>query len=256
MTVLSDNTINRNREVIMRKIRLPGMAFVAVFLSIFFFSSGAEAQPKSRRVAVPISGTNAPQTMGTWVPASDLSALEKAVVDELNLARTNPASYAKILVEMRSHFNGTTLRLLNQPPIVTAEGAPAFDEAIAFLKSVAALPKLYTSRGLTLAARDHLADLLKTGKSGHVGSDKSSPDDRIRRRVNLFGDTAEIIKYYTRLPREIAVGIIVDDGNPNRGHRKTLFSSGFLQLGIASGESSGFGQMTVITFANNFIDKK
>jgi len=195
---------------------------------------------------VPIPSTEFPQ----------LGALETEILSELNLARSDPKSYAHFLEEMRSHFSGTELRRPNRPALKTIEGTKAVDTAIAFLKSVKPLPKLTISKGLTLAARYHLKDMQESGKSGHIGSDGLDPDARIKKFVNHLGESAEIIKYFEKTAREIVIGIIVDDGVPQRLHRNNLFSSRFLKTGLASGESRAFEQLTVIVFANDFYEKK
>jgi len=65
---------------------------------------------------------------------ADFETLEKEIVKEVNLARTNPAFYASWLRGTRPYYRGTQLRRPGEIPIRTQEGIAAVDEAIRFLE--------------------------------------------------------------------------------------------------------------------------
>src|SRR2546421_5929082 len=102
----------------------------------------------------------------------DDAASGNAVIRELNLARQNPALYAKFVQELRSRMNGNVLVLPGHTRIRTKEGTAALDEAIRFLQNARPLPPLSTSRGMSRAAADHCADQANGGV-GYAGSDPS-----------------------------------------------------------------------------------
>ena len=57
--------------------------------------------------------------------------IEQEVVDEINLARTNPQLYVQFLRERIPHYEGTLFKIPDQKPIRTKEGLPAVMEAVA-----------------------------------------------------------------------------------------------------------------------------
>lgn len=187
--------------------------------------------------------------------ASYLSAVEKAVVQEVNLARTNPQKYATFVEEVRRSYDGKRLIRSGEIPLVTQEGAKAADEAIRFLRKQKPLAALSASRGMSLAARDHVKDQGPRGDTGHEGSDDSQPWDRVSRYGTWETKTAENISYGHSKARDIVIALIIDDGVKNRGHRKNIFAPEFRVIGVAIGEHAKFGAMCVMTFAGGFVEK-
>lgn len=114
------------------------------------------------------------------------------------------------------------------------------------------------SDGLALAAQDHCNDRGGKGKLGHDGSDGSTPDARIRRYVKPKSMTGENLAYGRMRADEFILQLYIDDGVPDRGHRKNLVHKGFTHIGVAHcahvGHRNDFGEMVSISYAN-FEDK-
>jgi uncharacterized protein YkwD len=187
--------------------------------------------------------------------ASYLSAVEQAIIREVNFARTDPAKYATFIEQMKPSYDGKRLIRDGEVPLVTQEGAKAADEAIRFLRKQNPLAALKPSRGMSLAARDHVNDQGPRGDTGHEGSDDSQPWDRVSRYGSWESKTAENIAYGHSEAREIVIALIIDDGVRNRGHRKNIFDSEFRVIGVAIGEHAKFDTMCVMTFAGGFVEK-
>lgn len=188
-------------------------------------------------------------------PHSLLSPLEHEVIAEINLARTNPTQYLRYLEDFRRSYNGKELKFADGQSLITNEGVAALYEAINFVRLVKPLSPLEIRKGLVLGARDHLNDLVKTGKTGHRGSDGSSLEDRLNRYGNWSDTVGEDIVYYSRTARENVIALIIDDGVANRGHRKNIFKPAFGVIGIALGPPLKSGTLCIITFAGGFKDK-
>lgn len=184
-----------------------------------------------------------------------LSAREQETIDEINLARTNPAKYVKFLEDFKKLYRGKSIHYSDGSELVTIEGVAALDEAVAFMRTLKPLPPLELRAGMVLAAKDHVNDLVKTGKSGHKGSDGSTPGDRMSRYGNWFDTLGEDIVYFSRNARDDVIALIIDDGTSNRGHRKNIFQSGFHVIGIGLGPAQNTGTLCIITFAGNYKDK-
>jgi len=183
-----------------------------------------------------------------------LSAVEQDVLDELNLARTNPKQYAEFLSETRRYFNGNLLERPGELTLVTREGLAAVDEAISFLRSTAPLSALIASRGLSLAAKAHVEDQ-RNGAMGHAGSDGSQPWDRMNQYGTWQDKVAENISYGGNSTRGVVIQLIVDDGVPGRGHRVNMFDPEYRFVGVACGAHARLRDMCVMDFAARYSER-
>lgn len=185
--------------------------------------------------------------------ATNLSALEKAILEETNLLRKNPPAYAEKLIALRPSYQGKLIHRPGQPSILTQEGVAALDEAIeALQRAPRRLSRLAHADGLSRAARDHARDLGRTGSLGHTGSDGSGPDVRARRHGTWDGLVAENIAFGPTDAEEIIIGLLVDDGVKDRGHREVLLTRDLYFAGVACGPHPGYGTTCVMTYATSF----
>lgn len=181
-------------------------------------------------------------------------AIQRAVLNELNVARTTPMKYVEYLKDQRSRFKGDVFMGTPGVRLVTHEGVVAVDEAIAALSSQAPLDPLKFSAGLALAALDHVRDTGPTGLVSHEGSDGSSSGDRVRRYGQGVKGSGECISYGFAEARQIVMALIIDDGVASRGHRHIIFNGDFHLAGMATGPHKTFKHMCVIDFAGTFTD--
>ncbi len=195
--------------------------------------------------------------IGTALAAGkeDFEALEKEIVNEANLARTNPGAYASRLRGQRQYYQGTQLRRPGEVPIRTKEGLAAVDEAIRWLEKQRPVGALGYSRGLSLAARDLVAPQGASGGFGHTGPDGSTPSERIERHGQWESAIGENVAYGQRTARDVVAAFIVDDGVPGRGHRKNLYNAAFHMMGVDCATHSTYGTTCAITFAGGFREK-
>lgn len=186
---------------------------------------------------------------------SYLSALENAVLEELNLARTNPQTYAKLLEDYRKTFNGKIAKRPGKIDLMTSEGTVAVDDAIRALKKQAPMSAMRPSKGMSLGARDHVKDIGPKGITGHSGSDGSKPFDRINRYGQWQQTAGENISFGNDEGRAVLIQLIVDDAVSNRGHRTNIYKKEFNRVGIACGAHKIYGTMCVQTFAGEYVEK-
>jgi len=184
-----------------------------------------------------------------------LSALENSVLDELNLARSNPQTYAKILQDYRSQFQGRLVKRPGKIDLMTSEGTAAVDEAIRELKARKPMSPFRISRGMSLAAKDHVEDTGPKGSTGHSGTDGSKPFDRMNRHGKWLRSAGENISYGNDEARQVVIQLIVDDGVAGRGHRRNIFNAAFEVVGISCGPHKVYGTMCVQTFAGDYQEK-
>ena len=170
--------------------------------------------------------------------------LEARVLEEINLARTHPAEYARILRDHREHIDeGET----------SIEGPGALDEAIDFLERQAPLAPLEPDRGLARSAGGYAREQGPYGLTGHVGAGGDSLSDRMHRQQVWSMSAAETISYGYEDPRDVVRQLIVDDGVAGRGHRRVLFDGSLRFAGVGCGPHRVYGAMCVIDFSGPMI---
>jgi uncharacterized protein YkwD len=192
-----------------------------------------------------------------FVAADDggMTPQERAVLDELNLARTRPAEYASYVEEHKKNYKGPGAVLVDGRKFRTAEGVRAVDEAVAFLRSATPLAPLSDATPLVRSARGHAHDIGPRGMTGHAGTDGSQPPDRIAQFGTPRSTSGEAIAFGSVSPRLIVVQLIVDDGVPDRGHRNSVFNPAFRMAGVAIGAHKGFDYLCVINFSDEIEEK-
>ena len=184
-----------------------------------------------------------------------LSLLEKAVVNEMNLARSSPKEYLSLLEQFRKVYDGKLLKLPGQTPILTKEGTSAVAEAIRSLRSRTPVSPLSPSKGMSLGAKDHIRDLRTSGASQHKGSDGSQAWERVNRYGTWQKIIGENISFGHNKARNIVMVLLIDDGVPNRGHRKNILNPDFRVVGVACGDHPTYRTICVITFAGAYKEK-
>lgn len=221
-----------------------GLLSLSPFLKQSIAAAKTDYSPQKR---------TAPATPGYRVDY--LSAMERGVLDEINVARTNPLKYAEFAKDLRNSMAGRMIKRPGKPTILTQEGTAAVDEAIGFLRSVRLVTALSPSRGLSMAARDLVRDQGTKGTTGHEESNGSQMNQRADRYGEWTAVIAENISYGAETPREHVLSLIIDDGVHSRGHRKNIFTPTFSMIGIACGPHAKFSSMCVIDFAGGYRDK-
>ncbi|BDV41827.1 serine protease [Geotalea uraniireducens] len=186
------------------------------------------------------------------LPARAATPLDRAVVAELNLARTAPRRYVAFLRDYRRHLSGK----MYLPPggsvrIVTREGAAAVDEAIGALLRQRPIPPLAWSDGLAAVAAELAGQQEQTGATGHGAGDEELRN-RVERQGSWQRSIGENISYGPDDARQIVLQLIIDDGVKGRGHRRNIFDPAYRQAGVACAPHPVFGTGCVIDFAGGF----
>jgi uncharacterized protein YkwD len=181
------------------------------------------------------------------------TGLAKQTLAEINIARRNPPLYANYLREFRKNFRGSSYILPGTETLIrTGEGVKGVDEAIRSLLRQKPLPPLAWSAGLAAAAEELADEQGESGTVGHIGRRSGGLKERIERHGQWQGRIGENITYGPGDARQVVMNLIIDDGVPDRGHRKNIFSRAFARAGAACGPHPGFGTVCVIDFAGEF----
>lgn len=193
--------------------------------------------------------TDGPDTGGK---TDGQTSFQQQVVDEMNQARTRPAEYARKVARYIGYFDGDLLRVPGEIAIRTREGVSAYHEAVNYLKRVSPVEALTMSVAISRACQDHCTDQGPRGRTGHTGSDGSSPFQRMARYGRWLRTAGENISYGPSTAERIVIQLIVDDGVPSRGHRTNIFNPAFRVAGVGIGSHSVYRYMCVIGYAGGF----
>ncbi|MCX6140765.1 MAG: CAP domain-containing protein [Candidatus Kapabacteria bacterium] len=166
-----------------------------------------------------------------------IDSIQREVLQVLNTVRNDPQSFIPAIERYRTHVRSFT------------KSVKALDAAVkeikAQLKKERPLPLLNMQGALQSAAEDHASDITSHDVMGHIGSDGSDP----LKRVNTYGQInslGEAITYGHNTPELIIASFLVDEGTPDRGHRKNLLNPTYTLVGIAIGTHSTYGRACVI----------
>ncbi|WP_246223031.1 CAP domain-containing protein [Draconibacterium halophilum] len=216
---------------------------IALFLIALSLSVSAEETTRDR-------------TLNTAVDANYLTDLEKEVIYEINLFRSNPSEYAeKHIAPLAKYYERKVLHYPGDKSIMTQEGISALQECVRVLKKASPVPVLYPDKLLTKAAKDHQKDQSKTGKTGHTGRNRSNLKDRIERYGKWQVRIAENIAYGNTSAQQIVIFLLIDDGVKSRGHRANLLQPDFKSIGVACGSHPRYNTMCVMDFAGGMESK-
>ncbi len=146
------------------------------------------------------------------------SADEMAMIEEINLIRSNPKAYIKhIEAYIQKLENDELNRATNGEEISTAK------ELISELNNTPTLSILKPHDGLYQVGTKHGNDLKSRGVIEHTGGDGSWPWDRVKKGTDLTDGTENLVGGSDSV-RESVIMLLVDSGIPNRGHRKALLN--------------------------------
>lgn len=208
-------------------------------------------------VGSPAAGGVVTNTNGGAAADLDYRRMEREIVDELNAVRTNPAAYSLNISALLPYYNGTLLRRPGiATPTQTKEGASAAREAVNVLRSQVKVPALAYSAALSAAPRDLAEDQARHGSVGHVASDGAAPEQRIARYGSWNTSYNENVDYGPfRTGRDVVVDLLIDDGVPDRGHRRNIFAPSARVVGVACAPHPRYGSVCVIDEAGGFTPR-
>jgi len=191
-------------------------------------------------------------------PTYAATELERIILQELNVARMQPESYIRYLAHYRSLFKDKTyIQPGTNLLIRTEEGTAAIDEAISYLRARSPLPPLRWANGLARSGAELIQAQAKSKVTGH-GNGRLSMSRRIQRHGRWLVAIGEAITYGPYVAdrgRDVIAQLIVDDGVPGRGHRKTLYDSDYRLAGVSCGPHPVLETACVIDFAGGEVGK-
>ncbi|MEB3212156.1 MAG: CAP domain-containing protein [Leptolyngbyaceae bacterium] len=205
----------------------------------------------------PVVGSSDNETTDPFTEAltpERLATLAAEIVDETNQLRRNPVEYAARMAALYDYYEGNIVRIPGQPAVEVTEGLPALEEAIEALERADSAPMLTSSPVLTQGATDHARDIGPSGNVGHYGSDGSAPIQRVS-RYGVFPPNSLIGETISFGPPTLAewhvFQLLIDDGVPDRSHRKALLNAEYRLAGVACEPHAIFRIVCVSVYASD-----
>ena len=186
-----------------------------------------------------------------------LSHDEKNTVLAHNLVRFNPRKYAELYVaEYVSYYRFASFKYPGMSAgFFTLEGVNLAIDLYRELKCLKPLPILYPSKNLSKAALNHANYQMKTSQIGHGGRGGTIA------RVESVGSwdlvVVENIFYGNWSGHDAVLALLIDDGVPDRGHRKNILLEDIKVIGVGHSDHPMFrGGVYVIKYTGGFEDIK
>jgi uncharacterized protein YkwD len=179
----------------------------------------------------------------------------RKVLAEINLARTEPLKFAGYLREFRERFQGKVYTMPgSKARVQTSEGTAAVDEAIRFLSHQKPLPPLTWSEDLAATAAELTREQGRSGNIGHNDMRGGGIEGRTKHQRIWMEWIGENISYGPYDSRLMVMRLLIDDGMPEREHRKNQFDPAFDKAGVSCGPHPRFESVCVIDFSGGFLD--
>lgn len=181
--------------------------------------------------------------------------IEEALFKEQNELRKNPQSYIEKLETSLNNYQNKILSRENETPIPTYEGIDAVKDAINFLKKQEPVSELIYSKEISLSCKDLINDIGPKGLVSHEGTETKYIYNRLEKYCDWDGAIAENLDFGFKIPINIIMNMIIDDGDENRYQRQNLFYPDFKYVGIGVGPHRDYGTCVVIEYAYNIREK-
>jgi len=166
--------------------------------------------------------------------ANYLSDDEKEVILYMNLARLDGKWFVKNILDKVD---------------ASAYTSENFKSLKSDLNKVQNLLPLLPGENLSKAATFHAKDMGQTGGFGHQSSDGTQTFVRIKKFAQ-GGYMAENCSYGPSDPLSIVLQLLVDDGVPSLGHRKSILSSNYTHVGVSIQPHKVYGYNCVQDFSD------
>ena len=185
----------------------------------------------------------------------DYRKIEEEIFNEHNKLRKNPKIYIQKLEKSLNFYQNNILSKENEIPIPTYEGINAVKNAINFLRNQEPVQELIYSKEMSLSCKDLVNDIGPKGLVTHEGTEIKNIYNRLEKYCDWDGVIAENLDFGFKIPENIIMNMIIDDGDENRYQRKNLFYPDFKYVGIGVGPHRDYGICVAIEYAYNIREK-
>jgi len=183
--------------------------------------------------------TESPAPSTTAGSNTSMNSDELSMIDEINLMRGNPSGYVRIVRDFVASERARGGFPINQSIV---------EELVRELQASPKLSILKPSECIYKVAIAHANDQRPLGDINHEGRDGSWPWDRIKKGCSDMANGNENLVAGMSTVRGSVITLLIDEGIPNRGHRKTLMNAEWTHAGCHNAGKIGM-------FPNYWVQK-
>lgn len=166
---------------------------------------------------------------------SFMTSDEQKVVFYMNLLRLEPSVFLKEIVKPYIIFNE-----LNVNSYVKS--------LYKDLEKCQPVGPLLMRKDLYIMANAHLLDIGTKGLTGHKGSNGKTFQKRAAPLLKKYATVSENVGLGFYSPLDNLIGLLIDDGVKDLGHRKAILASSYNSVGVAIGIHKKFVYGCVMDF--------
>jgi uncharacterized protein YkwD len=94
----------------------------------------------------------------------------------------------------------------------------------------------------------HLTDIGEKGLTGHRGSKGRTFQKRVNELLKTYSAVSENVGLGFKYPLDNVIGLLIDDGVKDLGHRKAILSSDYNGVGVSLGNHKDYTYGCVMDF--------
>jgi len=174
------------------------------------------------------------------------SELVQNVLQEVNDLRRNPQFFLPRLRSFLSQYRGLLRHRPGDAPVLTQEGSAAVLQAIEALQTEREVRTCVWNEALGSAAQAYCNELSKQGLAARA------LQSRVESCGRWTGALVEMVDYGALSAAEVVCSLLVDDGVPNREHRKSLLAPNLRFIGIGCSPHRDHRTVTTVLMVSKY----
>lgn len=205
---------------------------------ILIFFMGLSCLGNAQKLFMPDFSKFSSESMQAAFPKDNVSFMnsdEQKLVFYMNLLRLDPQLFMDEIVKPYVAFN--ELNVNNYVKSLYKDLSKAPPTSPFFMRE-----------DLYKMAESHLEDIGKKGLTGHVGSNGKTFAKRAAPMLEKYETVSENVGLGFYSPLDNLIGLLIDDGVKDLGHRKAILSPNYNCVGVAIGKHKEFVYGCVMDF--------
>ncbi len=175
------------------------------------------------------------QKANTAEKNTQLNEEEKKIIFYMNLVRLEPQQFLNSILTPYTKENEVSKNSY-------------YNSLVRDLKNAQSTSVLVFKDDLHKVAVEFAKDLSKSGKIGHVNSKGQDFSVRTKHLLSNYSALAENCQFGYDSALDIVIDLLIDDGVPSLGHRKTILNKEYQFVGVSTNTHKNYEYCSVQVF--------